>query len=33
MHDHERPIKALGEITLRVTDLARMQQFYDESVV
>jgi catechol-2,3-dioxygenase len=32
MCNHERPIKALGEIALRVTDLATMQRFYEEIV-
>jgi len=32
MHNHERPIKALGEIALRVTDLDTMQRFYEEIV-
>ena len=32
MRNHERPIKALGEIALRVTDLDNMQRFYEEVV-
>ena len=32
MRDHERPIKALGEIALRVTDLDTMQRFYEDIV-
>lgn len=32
MTDRERPIKALGEIALRVTDLDTMQRFYEEIV-
>src|SRR5690349_20076984 len=28
----ERPIKALGEIALRVEDLDKMQQFYEEVI-
>ena len=32
MTKHERPIKALGEIALRVTDLDTMQRFYEEIV-
>jgi catechol-2,3-dioxygenase len=30
--NNDRPIKALGEIALRVTDLDRMQRFYEEVV-
>jgi catechol-2,3-dioxygenase len=30
--NHERPIKALGEIALRVTDLDTMQRFYENIV-
>jgi catechol-2,3-dioxygenase len=29
MRNHDRPIKALGEIALRVTDLNAMQWFYE----
>jgi catechol 2,3-dioxygenase len=32
MRSRERPIKALGEIALRVSDLTAMQQFYEEVV-
>ena len=32
MRSNERPIKALGEIALRVTDLDTMQRFYEEIV-
>jgi catechol-2,3-dioxygenase len=32
MPDHNRLIKALGEIALRVTDLDAMQRFYEEFV-
>jgi catechol 2,3-dioxygenase-like lactoylglutathione lyase family enzyme len=32
MREHERPIKAQGEIALRVSDLATMQRFYEEVV-
>jgi catechol 2,3-dioxygenase len=32
MHNRERPIKALGEIALRITDLGTMQRFYEEIV-
>jgi catechol-2,3-dioxygenase len=32
MRNRERPIKALGEIALRVTDLATMQRFYEDIV-
>src|SRR4051794_30571269 len=32
MRNHERPIKALGEIALRVTDLDTMQRFYERTV-
>jgi catechol-2,3-dioxygenase len=32
MHNQERPIKALGEIALRVTDLDTMQRFYEKIV-
>ena len=32
MHNQERPIKALGEIALRVADLNTMQRFYEEIV-
>jgi len=32
MRNHDRPIKALGEIALRVTDLDSMQRFYEEIV-
>jgi catechol-2,3-dioxygenase len=32
MCNHERPIRALGEIALRVTDLDTMQRFYGEIV-
>jgi catechol 2,3-dioxygenase len=32
MHDHERPIRALGEIALRVTNLDTMQRFYQEII-
>ena len=32
MGNHERPIKALGEIALRVTDLDSMQRLYEEIV-
>jgi catechol-2,3-dioxygenase len=32
MPNHERPIKALGEIALRVTDLDTVQRFYEEIV-
>ncbi len=32
MRNHERPIKALNEIALRVTDLDTMQHFYEEIV-
>src|SRR5712672_2374950 len=30
MRIHERPIKALGEIALRVTDLDAMQRYYHD---
>ena len=32
MPNHERPIRALGEIALRVTDLETMQRFYEQVV-
>jgi catechol-2,3-dioxygenase len=32
MRNRERPIKALGEIALRVTDLDTMRRFYEEIV-
>lgn len=32
MRNRERPIKALGEIALRVSDLDAMQRFYEEIV-
>jgi catechol 2,3-dioxygenase-like lactoylglutathione lyase family enzyme len=32
MRNDERPIKALGEIALRVTDLDMMQRFYEDIV-
>ena len=32
MSNQERPIKALGEIALRVTDLDTMQRFYEKIV-
>jgi len=32
MRSHERPIKALGEIALRVTDLDSMQRFHEDIV-
>jgi catechol-2,3-dioxygenase len=32
MPNHERPIRALGEIALRVTDLDTMQRFYEQVV-
>ena len=32
MRNPERPIKAVGEIALRVTDLDTMQRFYEEIV-
>jgi catechol-2,3-dioxygenase len=32
MRKSERPIKALGEIALRVSDLASMQRFYEDIV-
>ena len=32
MRNHERPIKALGEIALRVTNLDTMQRFYEDIV-
>jgi catechol 2,3-dioxygenase len=32
MPNHKRPIKALGEIALRVTNLDTMQRFYQEIV-
>ncbi len=32
MLNQERPIRALGEIALRVTDLDTMQRFYEDTV-